>query len=237
LRRARRRKPPAFRSRHARGSTLVEFTVLALPLLFAALLAVEGVRWQTARAVCQLALLEAARAGSTGHLRPAALKAAFESAMLPLFVPPGDHATPQARMRAAWHGIRQRIGLPAWRMAQLSPSAAHFLAYADARLQVPGAAGHRIIRNDYQAEQHRSGGHAGGAGTIFQANTLRLELTYLYQPLFPPLTALLRSLGDAHGSYGQQAMARGGLLPIVVDVTLEMQSHPVQWNTPLEADG
>jgi hypothetical protein len=217
---------------------VVEFTVLALPLLFAAVLAVEGVRWQTARAVCQLALLEAARAGSTGNLRPAAIKSAFESAMLALFVPPGEHTTPQVRMRKAWHGIRQRIGLPAWRMAQISPSSAHFSAYADTRLQVPGAAGHRIIRNDYQAEQYRQSPHSGGAGlTIFQANTLRLRLTYLHEPLFTPFGALLRILGDEHGDYGSQAMARGGLLPITVDITMEMQSHPVQWNTPLEAEG
>jgi hypothetical protein len=233
------------------GAAIVEFTIIVFPLLLCAMLLVEAARWQNVREVCQLALLEAARAGSTNHLRPAAITAAFEEAMLPLFVPAGRFPNASARMRDAWHAIARDSRSPAWRIEVLDPSPQAFARYANPLLHVKGAGHHRVVRNDYQAEAHKrtntgmdasddsdSGGGGGGGGggsgsgsaTIFDANTLRLTLTYLHRPLFPPLRVLFRALGDAKGDYGAQAMARAGLVPITIELAIEMQSHPVQWN-------
>ena len=63
---------------------------------------------------------------------------------------------------------------------------------------------------------------------IFLANTLRLRLTYLYRPLLPPLRSLLAALAGADGSYAAAARA-SGLVPIGMELELEMHSHPVDW--------
>jgi hypothetical protein len=224
------------------GAAIVEFVIIVFPLLLGAMLVVEAARWQNVREVCQLALLEAARAGSTNHLRPAAITAAFEDAMTPLFVPAGRFPNASARMQHAWQAIARESRSPAWRIEVLEPSAQAFARYADPRLRVKGAGRRRIVRNDYQAEAYKktmSGDTASGGPdgpTIFDANTLRLTLTYLHRPLFPPLRALLKFLGDSHGNRGEQAMARAGLLPITIELAIEMQSHPVQWNQSMHAN-
>ena len=76
-----------------------------------------------------------------------------------------------------------------------------------------------------------------------------MRLTYLHKPLSAPLRALLVALArgaqtpparqgaaftpglaadDARG-YAGQALARG-LLPIVVELDMEMHSHPADWS-------
>lgn len=221
----------------ARGAAIVEFIIVAFPLLLGSMLIVEVARWQNARAVCHLALLEAARAGSTDHLRPNVITSAFEEAMQPLFVPAGRFPNATARMQDAWHAIALQSQSPAWRIEVLDPSPQAFARHANPQVRVKGAGQHRVVRNDYQAEAHeRAGaGMSGDGPTIFDANTLRLKLTYLHRPLFPPVRALLRALGNPNGDYGEQAMARAGLLPIAIELAIEMQSHPVQWNQAMHA--
>src|SRR5690606_8511734 len=66
--------------------------------------------------------------------------------------------------------------------------------------------------------------------TIFDANTLSLELTYLHRPLLPGLRSLLKTLALARGSDGAgSAMAKAGLLPLRQHISLEMQSSAYQW--------
>src|SRR5690606_15485190 len=59
------------------GFAMVEFLVVALPLLFAATASYEASRWYMAREAVNLALLEAGRAGSVSHARPQAIENAF----------------------------------------------------------------------------------------------------------------------------------------------------------------
>ena len=117
-----------------------------------------------------------------------------------------------------------------------------------AGLRIAPAPGLPAIDNDYQDLQHARR-PPGQATDIFQANTLSLRLTYLHKPLSAPLRALLVALArgaqtpparqgaaftpglaadDARG-YAGQALARG-LLPIVVELDMEMHSHPADWS-------
>jgi hypothetical protein len=101
------------------------------------------------------------------------------------------------------------------------------------------------IDNNYQAEQHarhRSQGKPDGVGNasglnIFQANTLRLRLTYLLKPLNPLVRRILQTLDNPHGGYGQQAMARAGVLPIVLELDMDIQSHPLNWGASVKKFG
>jgi hypothetical protein len=222
---------------------MVEFAIMALPLLVAGLLVLETARWHVVRQMLNLALLEAARAGATSHGRPAVMDAAFEQALLPLFHPPGSHGSPQARMRAAFLDVTRQTGLLPWRIDVVSPSARAFDDFRDAGLRVDIAPGLPVIRNDYQAEQHarrRGLGWPGGRGpasglTIFDANTLQLRLTYIHRPLVPGAGAILRTL--ARAAPGYDAALGAGMLTFVMQLALPMQSHPVQWSGLAAAPG
>ena len=184
------RRPPQ------RGAAALEFTLAAAIALLLALLALEATRWQLTRQVAQLALMEAARAGSTGHADPALMRAAFLRALLPLHAGPGGAAGARRRQaRNLEHGAAL-MGMPPWRIEILRP--------------LP------------------SGGHARAPDGRPQGGTLKLRLTYLYQPMLPPLRVLLAALSEPDGSYAAAARARG-LAPIGMELEMEMQSHPVDW--------
>lgn len=167
-----------------RGAAALEFTLVMAVLLSVAALVVDAARWQVTRQVAHLALMEAARAGSTGHADPTRIRDAFLRALRPL------HAGPQGGTagRGLAHSqerIAARMGTVPWRL--------------------------EILRPD-----------------IFRANTLRLRLTYLYQPLLPPLRTLLAGLAENDGSYAAAARAQG-LAPISIELEMEMHSNPGNW--------
>jgi hypothetical protein len=214
---------------------MAEFAILAMPLMLAGLFVVETARWHMARQMLSLALLEGARAGSTAHARPGAIEDAFLLALLPMFQPAGRHANARARMDAEFKSITRQSGEPPWRIRIMQPGAAAYADFSEPGLRVPTAPGVRAIRNDYQAEQHarrRGQGWVDGRGprsglNIFQANTLRLRLTYLHAPLVPGARTLLRWLWATSATGG--ASAQAGLLTIVVDIELGMHTHPADW--------
>lgn len=101
------------------GASLVEFTLVALPLLVLSLLIVEVAYWQIARQVAYVALLESARTGSTQQRRPDAMALAFSRAFVPLIAHTGaDSAGAQQR---AWERIEQQTALPPWRIEIMQP--------------------------------------------------------------------------------------------------------------------
>lgn len=149
-----------------RGAAALEFTLVMAVLLSVAALVADAARWQVARQVAHLALMEAARAGSTGHADPTRIRDAFLRALRPL------HAGPQGetagrRLAHSQERIAARMDTVPWRIEILQPD-------------------------------------------IFRANTLGLRLTYLYQPLLPPLRTLLAGLAENDGSYAAAARAGPG---------------------------
>lgn len=217
------------------GAGTVEFAMVALPLLMAALGSIELAQWFYTRQAVSVALLDAGRAAITSHNRSDHIIAAFELALRPLFVSSSPQATEQRVVHALANRHRRMNAAP-WQIEVLSPSASAFADFADAQLQVDGAVGKPSINNNYLAEQdarYRASGWANGFGpisgqTIYEANTAVLRLSWLHEPLLPLMVPLLKALGDPQGSYRQRALARG-YLPMTRQMTLMMQSHPVQW--------
>jgi hypothetical protein len=189
-----------------RASAALEFAAACIPLLLAATLVIEGAGWHMLRQAASLALLEAARAGATGHARPRVIDAAFAHAMLPLHIP------------------------AYWRIDILKPDAPAYVDFADTATAVPGASGLRAIRNDYQALQHAgriARGWPAGRGprsgkTIFQANTLRLRLELHHRPWTPLARAVVRAVASDRAG-------RQGLVIMKMEIEEAMQSHPVDW--------
>ncbi len=210
------------------GAAALEFAVAATLVLLLGLLSIEAAHWQGVRQMAYLALMEAGRAGATSHGNPARMRTAFLQALLPRYVGAHGLAGARRRLEAQLAGLSAISGTHPWRIEVLLPDEQSFREHARPGLQLPAAAGMRAIDNNYQDLQHarRPPGPAGQ--TIFQANTLKLRLTYLHKPLLPPLRGLLAALSHDGNSYAGNAQAKG-LLPMRMELETEMHSHPVDW--------
>lgn len=227
---------PVRPSAHAqRGTSAVEFTLVAVPMLLVGLGTLELSRWFFVKQAISLALLEAGRAGITDHARPASIERAFEHALLPLFPPTATQNAAQRQQRA-FTRRRNTTGASPWQIRVVAPDAAAFHDFSSSGARVAGAEGLAVIDNNYQAEQHQrhqAQGWHGGRGpasgvTIFDANSLELSLTYMHEPLVPGMRALMALLSQGSQGYARAALA-GGYLPMRHMLRLTMQSHPVAW--------
>jgi Tfp pilus assembly protein PilV len=231
-----------------RGVAMLEFLIVALPLLGVGLGSVEFAHWQLTRQAVDYALMEAAREGAVTHGDPVAMRRRFDAALLPLF---GGGTSQQtlaeaaARMASRAARIETDAGVPAMRLEVLGPGRSSFNDFADPALAAQF--GRRTINNDYLAEAHARDvqrGWPAGRGPAsgqdrFDANLLRLRLTYLHTPLLPGLRTLLQTLSgpsaepaatETADAYTKQARARAGMLSITREFSTLMQSHAVEWS-------
>ncbi len=211
---------------------MVEFVVVAIPLLLAGLCTFETGRWLLMRQAAGYALFEAARAGTVSGADPAAMARAFERALAPAL---GVDAAPDpdslaTAVRARMTRWAHRHGLHMARIEQLSPRPASF---EDFSAGDGDKAGTRQLDYDYQRLHHdghylaryRHGVGPRSGQTVFQANTLVLRLTYLHAPYLPGLQQLVRQLGNTSERDGYVRQARAaGLLVIRREIALPMQS-------------
>lgn len=226
-----------------RGVAMLEFLIVALPLLGIGLGSVEFAHWQLTRQAVDHALMEAAREGAVTNGDPVAMRRRFDAALLPLFgggTSRDTLAEATARMASRSARIEAETGVAAMRLEVLGPGKSSFADFADPALSAQF--GRRAINNDYLAEGHArdvqrgwSGGQGPSSGRDrFDANQLRLRLTYLHAPLLPGLRTLMQGLSTdtpnpGDDAYAAQARARAGMLVITREFSTMMQSHPVEW--------
>ena len=220
--------PPSVAAGRQQGAAAVEFAVAAAIVLLLGLLSAEAARWHGARQMAHLALMEAARAGATAHGDPARMRTALLQALLPLYADAQGPAGALRRQEQALAELAEVTGTHPWRIEVLLPDEQSFRDHARPDLKVAAAPGLRAIDNDYQDLQRARQPSLSGDRDIFHANTLKLRLTYLHKPLLPPLRGLLAVLGRDEDSYAGLAQAKG-LLPIRVELEMEMHTHPVDW--------
>lgn len=222
--------------RSQRGAGMAEFTLVAIPVLLLGLGGIEVSHWLFTRQAISLALLEAGRAAITHHNHPDRIIYAFESALLPLYVTAAPGGARQ-RLQQSMTRRQQLMQAAPWQIEVLSPSAAAYIDFGDKTLRVSGSGQRPAINNNYLSEQHqrhRARGWVDGRGpvsgqTIYQANTVVLRLNWPHEPRLPLIAPILRALGKRSGNYRERAFAQA-YLPMLRQMTLLMQSHPVQWS-------
>lgn len=227
------------RHRAQTGASLVEFSIVAIPILMLGLGSIEIAQWFFHKQAISLALVEAGRAAIVDHAHPLTIESVFEEAMLPMFASATQPLSRQ-RLRQALNERQLKTGAPPWRIEIISPAPAAFHDFSTSTLAIAQQTGLPAIDNTYLADQDarkQAQGWTRGVGphsghTIWYANTLVLRLTWLHEPLLPGAKSLIRLMGKPLGSYGQRAMARGGYLPLTQEIALVMQSHPVYWPLP-----
>lgn len=228
--------PSPHAPRSQRGAAALSFLLTALPVLMLGLGGIELHNWLWVRQVLGHALLEAGRAASADHARPDTIVAEFEHALRPLYLTPGslDRALAQRSLDT---------GQAPWQIRIRAPARAAFLDHAAPGLRAAGTPdGLQTINHDYQPAQHRrrtAQGWPEGKGpisgqTIFEANTLDIELIWAHEPLIPGIRTLMRAFGSEVSDYRGHVYAQG-YLPMLRQLTLTMQSHPVAW--PDRTDG
>lgn len=211
-----------------RGAASIEFAVAGAMVLLLGLLGVEAARWQAVRHMVHVALMEAARAGATAHGNPIPMRDAFLQGLLPLHASVHGKAGALRQLKREQAERVASADLTPWRIEVLRPNARAFHEHGRAGLNVPGAPGRRAIDNEYQDLQHARRPPRPGGPSVFEANTLALRLTYLHKPWFAPVRAILATLGRNDASYAGVARQHG-LLPIQIELEIEMHSHPVDW--------
>lgn len=231
---------PSLNHMHRRaqqGASMVEFAIVAIPILAIGLGTVELAHWFFTRQAIKLALLEAGRSAITSHINPHNIIQTFEAALQPLYAAPNRQLMRQ-RVQNALLERSSNISQAPWQITVLSPSANAYQDFASPALNIKGAANLRAINNNYLAEQHarnqkKQDGWINGTGpvsgqNIYEANSLVMHLYWPHKPLLSFGKPILKALGNANGSYAQRTFANG-YLPMARQVTLVMQSHPVNW--------
>lgn len=217
----------SFFYRQAFSST--EFLLTAIPTLLLGMGGYELTRWHHTRHLLNLALVEAARAGSVHHAMPEQIAHSFEQALNPLFASATDPSRQKQRYLQKVEHITQ---LPAWQIILQSPRHEHFLDFHRKDLDIAQQTGLYAIDNNYQKEQHnRKGLGYLSKESIYEANTLSMSLSYAYEPIVPGMKFLFKQLRHFYTEPYTATMLSHGFLPIQHELSISMQSHPVQWQS------
>src|SRR5690606_19016927 len=100
-------------SRRQFGSSAIEFTLVAVPILLVGMGTLELGRWFFVKQALSLALLEAGRAAFVDHARPSTIESAIEHALLPLY-PATESQSAVQRLQQAFDRRRSIAGTPPW---------------------------------------------------------------------------------------------------------------------------
>lgn len=218
-------RPTAARQR---GGSLVEFGIVAIPLLLTGLGTLQAGLVYHAKTTLNYATFEAARAGATRHALPGPMRQELGARLAPLIGGDGTAtkaATAIARSVAAIDApVSAEGGLaPPTRLAILNPTLAAFEAWGEAslehenRLAIPNS--HLRFRDDRPS--------AGENGmTLREANLLKIEVTHAF-PLDVPFVGAVLARALAVLEPGNVYYA-ARTLPLTSVATVHMQSEAWQ---------
>lgn len=198
-----------------KGFSTVEFLIAAIPCLLLSLICFEFTRWYQYKQVLNLALLEASRQAMVKNADFEIIEKTFNTEALPLFVSKSATKLQKKTYAKNW----KLIGRP-WEITVHSPTCKDLKKWHDSSLvfALP------LINNNYQKEQ----AELKSDTSIYDANTLDLELIYPYKPVVPGVQILISTLlGKTSSDIYKDRIFSHGYLPIKTRVRVTMHSHPL----------
>lgn len=212
--------------RHEAGASLVEFAVVGPLITLIGLALVQYGQLFFAKSQVNHASFMAARGGSTGNAQLKTALDAYAKALVPMY---GGGKTPEqigislAKAKADVE-VNSRIEI-------LNPTKESFKDFHSPELAKKlGLGNTRVIQNANQAFAEQKVGQASGQ-TIQEANLLKLRITHGYKMSVPIVSniykAYLRWLDPKDDEFHTR-LVEEGRLPIVSNVTVEMQSNPIE---------
>ena len=99
-----------------RGASALEASLALVPVLLVCLLGIEFVHAHQSKQLVSLALQEAGRKASITDADHHTINQTFAQALIPLFTPAGQYATPLARLEATIARHERLYALPLWQL-------------------------------------------------------------------------------------------------------------------------
>ena len=217
-------------SRHDRGASMTEFTIVAPILTLIGLAILQYGLLFFARNQYNHAAFMAARAGSTGNADLPTIRRAYVQALVPLY---GGGVT-TTELATSFGKAMTDVNANAV-VDMLNPTTESFSDWNDEALQATlGGGAHRVIPNGGLAKKNPAILPAASGQNIHDANLLKLRITHGYKPQVPvvgPIYAkYLKWLDPGTSSVNTELISRGRI-PVVLHVTMHMQSDAIEGKT------
>lgn len=226
---------PRSHRRRERGAAVVELVVVGPMLTLLGLGAVQHSLLFYAKNQLDHAAFLAARAGSVGNARLAAIEQAYAEGLVPLFGGGDDAPKLAAALAAAKVSLKDRA-----RIELLNPTRESFDDFNDPALQARLATGsRRVISNRGLSFKPAGVGPASGQ-TLQDANLIKLRITYGVKPAVPIIGSIYKvylKWQDNGADAARTRMIFDGLVPVVSHVMLQMQSDAIEPDAPVSSPG
>lgn len=222
-----------------RGSSMIEFTVVGPIISMLGLTVLQYSMLLFAKSQINYAGFMAARKGAMAHADIASVQDAYVRALVPLY---GGGQTP-AELANSLEKATSDLGLNGagnLNIELINPTSESFADWNDPALQQAlNTGGKRVIPNAGQAFKSQAVGATSGQ-TIQDANIIKLRITQGYQPRIPFVSKLyttyLKWL-DPHTDAFHTKLVDAGRIPVVTNVTMQMQSDVIEPATLVSSPG
>lgn len=214
-------------ARRQGGSAMVEFTVIGPVLTLIGMAILQYVLLFNARNLVNEAAFMAGRAGSMGHAMIGTVQEAFIKALIPLYgggTNSAELAQSYARAMADTAGYLQ--------VQILNPTKESYDKWSVDALKARYGA--RAIPNSGLAFRNPDDVDPISGQNIQDANLLKLRITYGYVPKVPLIGAVVTSAlkwADTGTDAFHSTLVNAGRVPVTTDLTIAMQSDPVEGPT------
>jgi uncharacterized membrane protein (UPF0127 family)/Flp pilus assembly protein TadG len=218
------------RAAREKGSAMIEFAVMAPVITLMGLAILQYGLLFFAKNQFNHAAFMAARAGSMGHADINRIRQAYVGALLPMY----SASSGTVDLAAAGSKAQADVDVNL-QIEMLNPTAESFADFNDVALQKAlGTGSHRVIPNGGLAYKKAIFVPAGSGQNIQDANLLKLRLTHAYKPQVPLIGAMvsryLKWTDSGANGFSSQKISQG-LIPVVMHVTLHMQSDAIEGTT------
>jgi uncharacterized membrane protein (UPF0127 family)/Flp pilus assembly protein TadG len=222
-----------------RGSSMIEFTVVGPIISMLGLTVLQYSMLFFAKGQINYAGFMAAREGAMAHADILSVQQAYVRALVPLY---GGGQTPAelANSLAKATADLGPNGAGNLNIELINPTSESFADWNDPALQQAlNTGGKRVIPNAGQAFKSQAVGATSGQ-TIQDANIIKLRITQGYLPKIPFVSKLyttyLKWL-DPHTDAFHTKLVDAGRIPVVTNVTMQMQSDVIEPATLVSMPG
>jgi uncharacterized membrane protein (UPF0127 family) len=225
---------PRVRGHSQRGLATVEFIVVGPILTLIGLGILQYAMLFFAKSQINHASFMAARAGSMGNANLQTIEDEYAKALVPLYGGGRDAAELAESLTRAKTNVAQFSQIQI-----LNPSAESFQDWNDPKLQAKyGIGAKRVIPNASLGFKSQDIKPNSGQ-TIYDANLLKLRIVQGYTPGIPIMKSVFMAYlraSDPGNDPAYTAMVQADRIPVVVNVTLHMQSDAIE-GSPISSPG
>jgi len=220
---------------HEAGATMIEFLLVGPIITLLGLGILQYGMLFFAKNNINHAAFMAARAGSVANANLTSVENAYAKALIPLYGGGRDATELNESLLSAEKdvAVNSRIEL-------LNPTKESFDDWSDDALKDTIGQGKRVIPNGGQTVRDTNKIGASSGQNIQDANLIKLRITHGYEmkiPFIKPIMQLyLKWLDPKTDDFHTQLVA-SGRIPVVTNVTLQMQSDAIEPENPVSSPG